>query len=302
MSFLTLLFVFVGGVPSAVGAVDVVTTTPDLASLARTVGGSQVTVSALTSSTRDPHYFNARPTMVTDLNRADLFVKNGLQLEIGWLPELMRQSRKSSVQPGGEGHVDASNRVPVLEVPEGPVDRSQGHVHPEGNPHYTLDPVRARYAAWNIAEGLERVDPDHSERYDTNLSSFYERAESLAKEQRKRFESIGTRGVIVYHQQWEYILDRLDLHKVDEIEPKPGVPPSASHIAKLTGDYNSSEVGAVLVAPWNDRDVAQRVADGIGVPLVEPCPIVGSCDGTGDILDLFRENSDRLYEALSEES
>lgn len=295
------LLILSAAVPSGTTAADglrVVTTTSDLASLAKRIGGEYVEVTALTSPNRDPHYFNARPSMVVRLNRAGLFVRNGLQLEVGWLPELMRQTNNPAVRPGGDAHVDASRRVPRLEVPEGPVDRSQGHVHPEGNPHYTLDPVRARFAAWNITEGLERIDPERRDRYNDRLETFYGTAESLAKDQRARFEDLPATGVIVYHQQWEYLLDRLGLEKIDEIEPQPGVPPSASHVASLIRRYRGGRIGAVLVAPWNDRGVASQIADGLGVPIVEPCPAVGSCEDTEDVLALFRENADRLYGAL----
>lgn len=282
--------------------IRVVATTPDLASLVERIGGEPVEVTALTSPNRDPHYFNARPSMVVRMNRADLFVKNGLQLEVGWLPELMRQTNNRSIQSGGSAHVEASRKVSRLEVPEEPVDRSRGHVHPNGNPHYTLDPVQARFAAWNITEGLETVDPEHEETYNQRLQSFYEEAQTLAREESERFEDLPRKGVIVYHQQWEYLLDRLGLEKIDEIEPKPGVPPSASHVASLVREYRDGDVGAVLVAPWNKRDVAREVAEGLDVPLVEPCPQVRSCEGTDDVLSLFRENSDRLHEALSEYS
>lgn len=279
---------------------NVVTTTPNLAAIAERVGGDRVEVDSLTSPNRDPHYFNARPSMVVRLNRADLFAKNGLQLEIGWLPELMRQTNNRAIQSGGSAHVDASRKVSPLEVPEGPVDRSQGHVHPEGNPHYTLDPIRARYAAWNITEALETVDSNGSEAYNERLEAFYKEAKSLAEKQASRFGDLSRKGVIVYHQQWEYLLDRLGLEKVDEIEPKPGVPPSASHIASLINEYKDGSVGAVLVAPWSDRGVAKQVAEGIDVPLVEPCPMVGSCENTDTLLTLFRENSNRLHDAISQ--
>lgn len=295
---ISVLSAFLAAASPAAAQVKIVTTTTDLASIARAVGGDLVEVEAIARASEDPHRVTATPGMVVALARADLFVQNGLDLEVGWVPALLRSARNPSLLPGGSGFVDASNRVPLLEVPKGPVDRSMGDLHPYGNPHYTLDPVRAKRAAWNIANGLHRVDPSKAEVYDRNLTAFYARVDEAVARARERFAPHRGAKVLVYHKRFEYLLDRLGLAVVGAIEPLPGIPPSASHIADLIARHRASGVRAVLIDPWNDRRVAERVAAAIGAVVVEPCPAVGACEGASDIVALFERNVEALLRAF----
>lgn len=297
---ITLFLVFVSS--SAVSAaVKVITTTTDLASIVRAVGGDLVEVESLCRGSQDPHRLRATPTMVVRLSKADLFVQNGLNLEVGWVPSLVRSSRSDEIRPGGRGYVDASSRVKLLEVPTGRVDRSMGDVHPFGNPHYTLDPSRAKVAAWNIVSGLNRVDPANAKIYNKRLSAFYTRVDSAVATAKKTLESYKGDGVLVYHKRYEYLLDRLGLKVIATIEPKPGIPPSAAHIARLILRHKKEGIRAVLIQPWDDARLAGQVATGIGARIVVPCPAIGGCgDGEDDdIVSLFKKNVGILEAALA---
>ncbi len=280
--------------------VRVVATLPDLASLARDVGGELVTVEQLSQPNQDPHHVAATPTMVVRLSNADLFVMNGLDLEVGWVPALLDASRNQNVRRGGPGFVDASVRVPVVELPSGPIDRSMGDVHPDGNPHYTLDPVRAKWAAWNIANGLMRVDPAHAEDYKARLRTLYARIDAAVARAQASMGCFHGSGVIVYHSRYSYLLDRLGLRPVGSIEPKPGIPPSAAHLAGIIAAQKDQHVRAVLVEPWNDHRVAQQVASAIGATVVTPVAAVGGDPGATDIVSLFERNVALLLGAFGE--
>ncbi len=285
---------------AAAAKVRVVTTLPDLAALARDVGGDLVEVEALSRPGEDPHRFTATPSMVVRISRADLFVVNGLELEVGWAPALLQSARNAQVRPGGRGYVDASHRLDPLDVPTGAVDRSMGDLHAGGNPHYTLDPVACKRAAWNICNGLMRVDPDHADIYVARLRDFYARADAAAMRARERLRPFGALQAIVYHKFYTYLLHRLGIRPAGSIEPLPGVPPSAAHLARLIAAKTTAGVRLVIIEPWNDRRVADRVAREIGARVVVPFPSVGGTAATDDVIALFEKNVARIVAALAE--
>lgn len=287
--------------PSA-AKVKVVTTLPDLASLARDVGGDLVTVDALVQPGVDPHHVSATPTMVVRISQADLFVVNGLELEVGYVPALLEASRNQNVRQGAPGFVDASARVPVIEVPTGPIDRAMGDVHPDGNPHYLLDPVCAKWAAWNIANGLIRIDPSHADAYKARLKDLYARLDAALARARESIKPYRGSGVIVYHKHYNYLLNRLGLKEAASIEPKPGVPPSAAHLAGIIASQKGKGVRVVLVEPWNDHRVAQQVASAIGASVVTPAVAVGSDPTATDVVAMFEHNVALLLNALKARS
>lgn len=283
----------------ASAAVKVVATISDLAALAREVGGDLVTVESLSQPHHDPHRVNATPSMVVRLSQADLFVMNGLELEIGWAPALLQASRSSKIRPGGPGYVDASVRVPLLEIPSGAIDRSMGDVHPFGNPHYTLDPGRCKWAAWNITNGLVRVDPGHADQYKARLKTFYARIDNLLASVGEKMRPHRGARVIVYHKRFEYLLDRLGLMEVASIEPKPGIPPSAAHIAHLIAAYKDQGIRAIIIEPWNDRRIAEQIASAIGAKIVVSVGAVGSDPKAANVMELFERNTELILAALS---
>ncbi len=282
---------------SALGRLRVTTTTTDLAALVETIGGDRVEVFSLSRPLQDAHYLDATPGMVVRIGRSDLFVENGLDLELGWVPEVIRETRNRRVRPGGIGHVDASLGIQAIQVPDR-IHRDMGDVHPSGNPHYTLDPVLAQQAARNIADGLIRVDPGHVETYEANLEAFIERSNEVVSSWQARFEPQAGARLVIYHKHFDYMLESLGLVVVDSIEPLPGLAPSPRHVAQLISQHSPDTVRMVIMEPWHDQRVGRQVADGIGVPLLILCPTVGSCEGADNIISLFETNARKILEAL----
>lgn len=294
----------IGGHAPAHAELSVVTTTTDLASLTEQLGGERVDqVRSLTRPLEDPHYLNATPRMIVQITQADLFVENGMDLEVGWLPAVLRQTRNRDVRPGGDGYVDASRGIEAIQVPDEPLGqlRRLGDVHPQGNPHFTLEPVTAIRAARNVAAGLARVDPDYAEKFAEKFEAYRERAHEVLQAYQQRFEAVGDVRVIIYHKHFDYMFEQLGIEVVASIEPRPGIEPSARHIANLIRDHSPENVDLVVMEPWHNERVARQVADAIGVPLQELCPAVGSCDDTGTIIDLFRTNAERILAHFEED-
>lgn len=294
-----IVLAFLSGTPSPTVAQErlrVLATTPDLASIARMIGGDRVEVEAVARAGQNPHDVTATPAMVAKISRAHLFIENGLELEVGWVPALLQSARNASVRPGGAGYVDASFRVAVLDVPAGPVIRAMGDVHGSGNPHYTLDPIACKRAAWNIANGLIRIDPSRQEEYVERLRVFYARADAAVARARETSASLRGAPIIVYHPYYRYLTSRLGMVEVASIEPVPGVPPSASHLARLIANQKDKGVRLVLIEPWNDRRIAERVARELGARVVQPLTTVGT--GASDVLEMFEKNVALLAEGL----
>jgi len=287
------------GLVSAASArpLRVTTTTTDLAALARTIGGDRVEAFSLSRPLQDAHYLDATPGMIVRISRSDLFIENGFDLEMGWVPEVLRETRNRNVRSGGPGHVNASNGIQAIQVPER-IHRDMGDVHPSGNPHYTLDPITAQQAARNIANGLIRVDPEHADLYRANLETFIERSEEVVNAWVEKFEPHAGSQLIIYHKHFDYMLERLGLVVAGDIEPLPGLAPSARHVAGLIRGHSPETVRMVIMEPWHDQRVGRQVAEGIGVPLLILCPTVGSCDDTDDLIALFETNARKLLEVL----
>ncbi len=283
--------------PSASARLRVTTTTTDLAALAEAIGGKKVDVHSLSRPLQDAHYLDATPGMVVRIGRSDLFIENGFELEMGWVPEVLRETRNRSVRPGGPGHVDASSGIQAIQVPER-VMRDMGDVHPSGNPHYTLEPVLAQQAARNIANGLIRVAPQHADYFRANLDAYIEKSDAVVAGWLEKFAPHAGAQVIIYHKHFDYMLKKLGLNIVDAIEPLPGLAPSARHVAGLIAQYRDSDVKMVIMEPWHDQRVGRQVADAIGVPLLVLCPTVGSCEGATDVIALFEVNARKILNAL----
>lgn len=213
--------------------VKVVATVPDLAAITAAVGGNEVAITTLSLPTQDPHFVDAKPSLVVKLNKADLLIAVGLDLEVGWLPALQTSARNSKIATGGKGYLDCSSAVKVIEVPAGTVDRSQGDIHPQGNPHYLYDPHQARACAKAIADKLAAIDPDHAKTYAANLAQFEKDLDQAIKGWEADTAGLKGRPVIVYHRSWNYFMDWLGLVGVAELEPKPGVPPTPRHVADV---------------------------------------------------------------------
>lgn len=242
----------------------VVTTTPDLASVAKAVGGQYATVKALALPTQDPHFVDARPNLALDLAKADLLVLVGVQLEVGWLPTLLTASRNGELQPGGKGYLDASTLVALLEVPARKVDRSMGDVHPGGNPHFMVDPRRAAQVALGIAKRMSELDPAHRSNYNANANAFNDKLSKWRQHWEKELAQLKGARVIAYHKSMAYMADWLGFEVTAFLEPKPGIPPNPGHIAHVIQVGSSAGVRLLIQESYYPGKTSELVARKIG--------------------------------------
>jgi zinc/manganese transport system substrate-binding protein len=237
----------------------VVATTPDLAALARVIGGDAVEVTALAKPTEDPHYVDAKPSHIVTLNRADVLIEGGAELEIGWLPPLLESARNDKIAAGSPGRIIASQGIGMLEVPT-TFDRSRGDVHPFGNPHFLLDPLNVKLIVAQIAEHFALVDPEAAALFKANLKTFDAALDvKLAEWQKQLAPYLGAK-IVTYHQDFVYLAERFNLEVVATLEPKPGIAPSPAHLAKVIATMKAANARVILVQPYQNRKTAETVA------------------------------------------
>ena len=291
-----LTLALLGGVARA-EPVKVVTTIATFAALARAVGGDKVSVESLSAGYQDPHFVEPRPSMVVTLNRADLLVYAGLDLEIGWLPPLLTNSRNARIQPGAKGNLDASTAISVLDIPSGPVSRAQGDIHPRGNPHFWIPPVNALKVAKAIADRLKEIDPGDAAVFDSGLKSFAELLKSKAAGWSAKAASLKGMKIVTYHKSWSYVSQWLGLVEVGYVEDKPGIPPDPQHLAQLIQTMKAQGVRAVLVESFYDRSIASMVADKGGAKLLTMPSDIGATPNIKTYPELVDAVLDQLLSA-----
>lgn len=247
----------------AVAAVKVVATLPSLASLAASVGQQYVEVESLAAATEDPHYVDARPNLVIKLNKAELLISNGLELEVGWLPSLVATARNPRISAGGAGLLEAASVVQRLEVPAGKIDRAQGDIHPGGNPHFLFDPRACAAVAGAIGEKLASIDAPHAATYRANASALQQSLLSLAAAQQQRFAALKAeqRRVTSYHRSLTYLNSWLGLQEVITVEPRPGIAPDPGHLSKVVSTMRSQGVKVILQEEFYPSNNSQTVAN-----------------------------------------
>jgi len=276
--------------------VNVVTTTDGLAALAREVGGDKVKVTALSRGIQDPHFVDANPSLAVKLRNADLLVDVGMDLEIGWLPPLVTQSRNPAIQPGGAHRLTAGSAVSPMDLPTGPVDRGQGDIHPSGNPHFLSDPRRAAQVAEAIAVRLGEIDPGSAPHYQERLQAFRGKVSAAEKGWKAQLAPFAGRSVITQHKTLTYLLDWAGLSAAGYLEPKPGVAPPPSHVASLAAVVKAAGVKGVLVENYYDPRSANQLRDLTGVKVIV---IPGDVGGTKDASD-WVSYVDVLVKALAQ--
>ncbi len=254
---------------AAHAALSVVTTTSDLAAIAKEVGGADVQVTSLALHTQDPHFVDAKPHLALKLAKADLLIAIGLELELGWLPTLQTGSRNGKIQPGADGYLDCSTLVRVLEVPTEKVDRSQGDVHPSGNPHYMLDPRQAARVSKGIADRLTQLDPAHADSYRKNALAFIKRLGKATKGWEAALAKAKGAKVIAYHKTIVYFADWLGLEVVEYVEPRPGIPPNPHHVTHVIDVAKSRGVKAILHEVYYPAKNSELIAKQTGATLVK---------------------------------
>ncbi len=274
---------------------QVVTTTEDLAAIAREVGGDRVQVTALCKGYQDPHFVDAKPSYMVQLKHATLFVEVGRELEVGWAPGLLNGSRNPRILPGAPGFVDASAKVQVIEVPQS-VSRSQGDVHPYGNPHYWLDPANGAPIARAIRDGLTRVSPGDAALFERRCADFEQRLGVAVARWKSEARSLGLSGrkIVTYHRSWSYFARAFDLEVVDFVEPRPGIPPSPNHVQNLITRMKRRDVALLVMEDFFDPRLPRKISEQTGVPLVILPTSVGDEPTIRTYFDLF----DRLFAAI----
>ena len=278
----------------ATGQLRVVATTPDLASVAREIGGDKVNVAALAKPTEDPHFVDAKPSFIVTLNRADALVEGGAELELGWLPPLLENSRNSKIAAGAPGRVVASEGIRLLEIPTS-FDRSKGDIHSLGNPHFMIDPADAKIVARNIATHFAAVDPKNASAYNANLAKFNSRMDAKLADWQKQLAPYRGAKIVTYHRDFVYFAQRFGLSIVDELEPKPGIAPSPAHLAQVIGEMRANNVKVILVQPFQNRKTAETVARQTGAAVVDAPQQPGAARNTSSYFD----NMDNLVRSIA---
>jgi zinc/manganese transport system substrate-binding protein len=247
---------------------NVVCTLPDLAAVTDQVAGKLINLSCLAGPSEDPHFVDPRPSFVKLLNKADLLIEGGADLEVGWLSPLVQNARNSKILVGQTGHLNCADKVEIKERPNGPVDRSQGDVHPLGNPHYMMDPLNAVIVAQQIADRLAQLDQVHANDFKQNAQKFAEQIKTQLPEWQNLAAAVKGQKVITYHKSFPYFLDRFGLVFFDALEPKPGIEPSASHIADLIKRGKEAGIKLILIEENRPTKTPERVAHDIGAKVV----------------------------------
>ncbi|TMB08450.1 MAG: zinc ABC transporter substrate-binding protein, partial [Deltaproteobacteria bacterium] len=245
-------------------------------SLAKEVGGDRVEVESLGKGYQDPHFVEPKPSLMLILNKADLLLHVGLELEIGWLPPLVLGSRNPKIQPGELGNLDCSRAIPVLDVPTTKVDRSMGDIHPQGNPHYWLPPSNAKIIAREIAQRLSQIDPSGAAAYQKNLAGFNDRVDAAVKKWQPMTAKMRGVKVVTYHKSWTYLSQWLGLQEIGYLEPKPGIPPDPDHLFRLIQAMRAEHVQLVLAEDFYNLNTARLVAAKGGAKLLDLPTDVGA--------------------------
>ena len=271
----------------AYATLNVVATTPDLGSIAREVGGDRVDVTSLAKGTEDPHFVDAKPSFIRILNQADALIEGGADLEVGWLPPLVLNARNPKIQLGQPGHIVVAEVIRLLEIPTGPIDRSMGDVHPFGNPHFTLDPLNGKLIAERIKERLCMLSAVDCPIFTANAKQFEDKIDSRLTLWQKQMTPLRGTKVVTYHKSYSYLAERFGLRVVNTIEPKPGIPPSASHVRDLVAQIKAEGVKLILLEPNRERKTPAFLAQETGAKVaIVPSMVQGSKEA-GDYLALF---------------
>jgi zinc/manganese transport system substrate-binding protein len=294
------LATLLGAMQPAQAALNVVATLPDYGAIAVEIGGDKVKVTNLAKGTEDPHFVDARPSFIRVLNQADVLLEGGAEMEVGWLPALVNNARNPRILGDSSGHVLMARGIQLLDVPAGAVDRSMGDVHPGGNPHYAHDPANGRIMAAHLAEVFSKLDPANAATYAANLQRFNERLEVKIEEWTRRMAPYRGTKVVTYHKSYEYFAARFGLKVVGQIEPKPGIEPSPTHVNALIPRMKQEGAKLVLIEPNRPRKTPEYVAQSLGAKLVIIPGMVGGNEKIKDYFDLFDYDVAQITAALKD--
>ncbi len=293
-----LLLALLGISPATWAAVNVFACEPEWAALATEIGGDDVTPYSATTALQDPHKIQARPSLIAAYRRADLLICTGADLELGWLPALAQKGNNPKLRDGSPGHLEVCRFVTMLEVPE-TVDRSQGDVHPYGNPHIQTDPRNILAAAKELAHRLAQVDPAHAANYTQRLEDFQQRWQSAMDDWEARAAPLKGVGAISSHNGFPYLYHWLGMRRLNTLESTPGVPPSAGHLQSVLAGLKTEPARMVIYAAYQNERPAQWLSEHGQIPAVKLPFTVGGVKGADDLFSLFDVTITRLLEAAS---
>ena len=276
---------------------NVVATLPDFGSLAREIGGDKIDLVVLAKPTEDPHFVDARPSFVVSLRNADVLIDGGAELELGWLPPLLQNARNPKLEAGKPGRVEASEGIRLMNVPTN-VTRAAGDVHALGNPHFCVDPIIAKAVAQHIARSFAAADPPNASFYDGNYKKFESTINAKLQGWGAMMQPFQGEHVVAYHDSWPYFAHRFGINIDVFLEPRPGIPPSPSHLTEVIQKMKEYHIKAIIVEPYHDRRIAEKVARSTNAKVVDFAQFPGGIPGTGDYVSLIDQLIKRLAEAL----
>ncbi|HEY7292072.1 MAG TPA: metal ABC transporter substrate-binding protein [Vicinamibacterales bacterium] len=277
---------------------NVVATTEDLASLGREVGGDHISIEALARGYQDPHFVEAKPSFILKLQKADVLIAVGRELEIGWLPPLIQQSRNGKVQVGADGYLDASLTAQILEIPTGQITRAMGDVHPQGNPHYWLDPENGRRVAKAIAEKFSQLRPNDRAYFQQRFDDFSSRLDASEKRWVAAMAPYKGTKMVTYHRSFPNFAERFGLEIMGYVEPRPGIPPTPQHTLDLINEMKRQNIKLVLVEPYFDLKTPNAIGRETGAQVLVMPPSVGGVKEVTDYFKLFDYDINLVVEAI----
>src|SRR6266403_5152161 len=295
--FPLIILLVIGSAICACAKINVVATLPDFGSFAREIGSDKVEVTVLAKPTEDPHFVDARPSFVVALRNSDVLIDGGAELEIGWLPPLLQNARNPKIDIGKPGRVVASQGIRLMNVPAN-VTRAAGDVHALGNPHFMTDPIIAKAVAQHIEQSFSAVDPANAAAYEANYKKVEATINAKLQEWGAAVLPFKGQHVVAYHDSWPYFAHRFGINIDIFLEPKPGIPPSPSHLTEVIAQMKAQHVKAAIVEPYHDRRIAEKVASATGARVVEFSQFPGGIPGTDTYVKLIDTLVSRLAAAL----
>lgn len=269
------------------------------AALADEIGGDLVDAFSATTALQDPHYIQARPSLIAKVRRADLVICSGAQLEIGWLPALLQKANNRRVMPGSDGYMEASSFVLRVDATAN-VDRAKGDIHPQGNPHIQVNPHNITSVARALAARLSKINPVNTKRYEINLSKFLDRWRGSISRWEEAAMSLRGKRAITHHKSWVYLLRWLGIEEAANLEAIPGLPPTAAHLSQLTTRFAGGQADIIIRAPYQHAKASQWLSERTGVPAIVLPLTVGGTDAATDLFALFDDIIARLKEATDD--
>ena len=273
---------------------------PEWSALAEEIGGDRIEASSATHALQDPHYVEARPSLISQVRKADLVICSGAQLEIGWLPMLLSKANNPRILPGKDGFLEASSLVRRLDVPDS-VDRAQGDMHPQGNPHIQTNPHNIALVAQALGKRLAALDPDYAADYQSRTVDFLRRWNTAITRWEEQAKPLAGSRVVCHHKSWVYLEDWLGLREVATLEPVPGIPPTAAHLSALLAELGTDGKGADMIirSPFQNPKPSEWLQQRTGIPAVMLPLTVGGSDRAKDLFSLFDDIIERMLSARS---